>query len=311
MEKEEKKGFHSGLVSIVGRPNVGKSTLLNTLVGEKVSIVSKIPQTTRQQLRGIYNDERGQIVFIDTPGFYKGEDRLDRFMYEASTSSFHDVDCLIYLVDTSRRVGEEEEAIVHQLKSVKIPIILGLNKVDLKGTHLPQYLALWEKAKNKQISEMANFTLIALSGKEAINTEKLLEIIFNYLPEGPALYPPDTVCDIPQKMVIADIIREKLFFMMREELPHALGVAIEDMRPIKNKILNIKALILVERDTQKEIVIGKKGNVLKKVGTLARRELEDLLETKIFLELYVKVKKDWREDLSLLQELGYSAMSPI
>lgn len=311
MEKEKKKIFHSGLVSIVGRPNVGKSTLLNTLVGEKVSIVSKIPQTTRQQLRGIYNDERGQIVFIDTPGFYKGEDRLDRFMYEASTSSFHDVDCLIYLVDTSRRVGEEEEAIVHQLKSVKIPIILGLNKVDLKGTHLPQYLALWEKAKNKQISEMANFTLIALSGKEAINTEKLLEIIFNYLPEGPALYPLDTVCDIPQKMVIADIIREKLFFMMREELPHALGVAIEDMRPIKNKILNIKALILVERDTQKEIVIGKKGNVLKKVGTLARRELEDLLETKIFLELYVKVKKDWREDLSLLQELGYSAMPPI
>ncbi len=305
MVNTQNKDFRCGLVSIVGRPNVGKSTLLNTLVGEKVSIVSKIPQTTRQQLRGIYSNDRGQIVFIDTPGFYRGTDKLDQFMYEASISSFRDVDCLIYLVDTSRKIGEEEEAIVNQLKSVKVPIILGLNKVDLKGGYLPQYIALWEKAKNKTVNEMENFTLIALSGKEALNTEKLLEIIFNYLPEGPALYPLDTVCDLPQRMVIADIIREKLFRMMREELPHALGVVIEDMRPIKNKILNIKALIFVERDTQKEIVIGKNGNVLKKAGTLARRELEDLLETKIFLELYVKAKKNWREDVSLLQEFGY------
>ncbi len=305
-KEEEKKNFHCGLVSIVGRPNVGKSTLLNTILDEKVSIVSKVPQTTRNQVRGIYTDERGQIVFIDTPGFHLGKDRLDQFMYQSSATTFHDVDCLIYLVDTSRRIGEEEEKISQALKSVHIPIILGLNKVDLKADHLPEYISLWEKAKGKAINEIENFTLIALSGKDKINIDKLLDIIFNYLPEGEALYPLDTICDIPQKMVMADIIREKLFNLMREEVPHSLGVAIEDIRPLQKKILNIKALIFVERNSQKEIVIGKKGEVLKRIGTQARQELEQLLETKVFLELYVKVKKDWRNDVSILQELGLS-----
>ena len=304
MPDADKKNFRSGLVSIVGRPNVGKSTLLNTIVGEKISIVSKVPQTTRNQVRGIYTDERGQIVFIDTPGFHKAKDKLGQFMYQSSTSVFHDVDCLIHLADTSRQVGEEEQIIVHCLNSTKVPIVLGLNKVDLKGKYLPEYITLWEKTKGKSLTEMENFTLIALSGKDEINIDKLLEILFNYLPQGEALYPLDTVCDVPQKMVIADIIREKLFGLMKEELPHSLGVAIEDMRPLSNKILNIKALVLVERDSQKEIVIGKKGDVLKRIGTQARQELEGLLETKIFLELYVKVKKDWRNDPSFLEDLG-------
>ncbi|MBI5149847.1 MAG: GTPase Era [Candidatus Omnitrophica bacterium] len=293
-----------GMVAIVGRPNTGKSTLLNRIVGEKVAIVSQVPQTTRNQIRGIYNDERGQIVFIDTPGLHIGRDKLDKFMNQSSVGTFHEADCIVYLVDTSRRVGQEEEYAAGRLAAVKAPVILGLNKIDLKGKHISEYISLWEKAKGKPVPEMEKFTLLPLSGKDGTNAEKLVTIIFDYLPEAPALYPQDIVCDVPQRLVIADIVREKLFELMKEEIPHALSVVIEDMRR-KGKVTHIKALILVERETQKEIVIGKGGQVLKTVGTLARKELEELLETKVFLELYVKVQKQWRNDDSFLQELGY------
>lgn len=294
-----------GVVTIVGRPNTGKSTLLNRILKEKVAIVSTVPQTTRHQIRGIYNDERGQIIFIDTPGLHVGRDQLDKFMNQASGATLHEADCVIYLVDTSRRIGEEENYAVDKLKSVQAPLILALNKVDLKGKYLPDYISLWEKAKGQSVNEMKNFTLLPLSSQEGINVEKLIDILFDYLPEGPALYPTDTVSDVPQKMVIADIIREKLFELMKQEIPHALGVMIEEMQPRRQKVIYIKALILVERESQKEIVIGKQGSVLKNVGTLARAELEDLLEAKVFLELYVKVQKDWRDNAAFLRESGY------
>ncbi len=294
-----------GFVTIIGRPNVGKSTLLNCVLGEKVAIVSEVPQTTRNQIRGIYTDERGQIVFIDTPGLHIGGDKLDKFMNKSSVGTLHDADAILYLVDTSRRTGPEEEYAAGQLASIDIPIVLGLNKIDLKGKYVSDYIALLEKAKGKSVQEMKNVTLLPLSGKAGTNARKLVDILFDSLPEGPALYPEDTVCDVPQKLAIADIIREKLFELMKEEIPHALTVIVEHMQPKAQKTTHIKALILVERETQKEIVIGKGGLILKKVGTLARMELESLLETKVFLELYVKVQKQWRNDDSLLQELGY------
>jgi len=297
--------FRCGMVSIVGRPNVGKSTLLNTILGEKVAIVSKVPQTTRNQVRGVFTDERGQIVFIDTPGAHLGKDRLDRFMNQVSSGMMEDADCIIYLVDTSRRIGEEEKSVAEKLKSVKTPVILGLNKVDLKDNSIPDYIAHWEEIKGQPIAEMQNFAMVALAGRTGINTKELLDVVFGFLPEGPALYPEDTLCDIPQKMAIADVIREKLFQHMKNEIPHALSVVIEEMRPIKGKTTLIKVLILVERETQKEIVIGKNGQMLKRIGSNARQELEQLLETKIFLECFVKVQKNWRDDTALLQELGY------
>jgi GTP-binding protein Era len=304
-EAPRKNRFCCGVVTIVGRPNTGKSTLLNRILKEKVAIVSTVPQTTRHQIRGIYNDDRGQIIFIDTPGLHVGRDRLDKFMNQASGATLHEADCVVYLVDTSRRVGQEENYAADKLKAISAPVILALNKVDLKREYLPDYISLWEKVKGQSVNEMKNFTLLPLSSQEGINVEKLIDILFDYLPEGPALYPADTVSDVPQKMAIADIIREKLFELMKEEIPHALGVVIEEMQQRRQGSVYIKGLIFVERESQKEIVIGKHGAVLKKAGTLARVELEDLLEAKVFLELFVKVQSHWRNDPAFLKESGY------
>jgi len=305
--KAKKIKHKAGMVSIIGRPNVGKSTLLNKIVGEKIAIVSKVPQTTRNQIRGMYNDERGQIVFIDTPGYHPGGDNLDRYMNNASVSTLDDVDCLIYLVDPSRRIGKEEESIAAKIKDAKVPVILGLNKVDIKGILIYLYIEFFEKVMGMPVTEMKNVSLVALSGEKGLNIDKLLDVIFEYLPEGPALYPADVITDQPQKMAIADIIREKFFLTLKEELPHSIGVFIEQMLPSKGKTMHIKALIYVERETQKEIVIGKGGQTLKNVGTLARTDLEYLLEQKVFLETHVKVNKRWRDDISILQELGYDS----
>ena len=292
------------MVSIIGRPNVGKSTLLNTILDEKVSIVSKVPQTTRHQMRGMYNDERGQIIFIDTPGLYLGKDKLDQMLTRAAFSATQEVDCVIHLVDTSEPTGQEERAVVQRLSTVSAPIILGLNKIDLKGKFLPEYISLWEKSKGKPVQEMERFVLLPLSGKSHTNIDKLLDILFDLLPKGHALYPMDVICDIPQKMAISDIIREKFLNVMREEIPHSLAVVVEAVQPKKNKVVYISALVFIERESQKEIVIGKNGDVLKKVGTLARQELEDLLEGKVFLDLHVKVQKRWRDDVSFLGDMG-------
>jgi len=299
------KKFRSGMVSIVGRPNVGKSTLLNNILGEKIAIVSAVPQTTRFPIRGIYNDERGQIVFIDTPGIHVNRDALDKFMNKTASDAIDHVDGIIYLVDTQERVGTDEETIARRLKDIKAPIILGLNKVDLKGMCIPDYIALWERVKGMPVNDMKNFTLLPLSGTKGIHVEKLLDILFDYLPEGPVLYPQDIVSDAPQKMVLADLIREKFFNIMRQEVPHSLAVMIERMESRSGKATYVQALIFIERESQKSIVIGNKGEVLKEVGTLARREMEDLLGTKVFLEMFVKVKPGWRDDALTLGEMGY------
>ncbi|MCK5012988.1 MAG: GTPase Era [Candidatus Omnitrophica bacterium] len=305
MKDNKNKNTRCGIVSIIGRPNVGKSTLLNSIVGEKVAIVSRVPQTTRQQVRGVYNDRRGQIIFVDTPGLHLGRDKLDKLMNQCASGTVEDADCIIYLVDTSRRIGEEEESIVAKVGDVRAPVILGLNKIDLRNRNVAEYIALWERAKGKPVNEMKNFTLVSLSGQKGTNVEKLIDILFDYMPEGPELYPTDIISDMPQRLAMADIIREKLFKVLKDEIPHSLGVIIEEMRVLRKKTMNVKALIFVERDTQKEIVIGKNGALLKKAATLARGELESLLEMRVFLECYVKTKKRWRDDISFLQEFGY------
>lgn len=305
MMNQPKKQLKCGMVSIVGRPNVGKSTLLNKLVGEKVAIVSTVPQTTRSQIRGIYTDERGQVIFIDTPGLHVSQDKLDQFMNRSADLGARDADCVIHLVDTMDRVGPQEEEIVWRLCQLTTPVILGLNKTDMNAKYMDDYIQLWERVKGMPVTEMKNFTMIPLSGKTGFHIDELYDILFDYLPAGPALYPEDTVCDIPKKMAIADIIREKLFFILREEIPHSVGVVVEGLRAVKGNTFRIEAAVWVEKDSQKRIVIGKGGDVLKRVGTLAREELELLLEKKVYLDLFVKVRKGWRDNDSVLFDMGY------
>ena len=299
------KLLRCGFVAVVGRPNTGKSTLVNRIVGEKIAIVSPVPQTTRNVIRGIYNDERGQIVFSDTPGWHIGRDGLDRFMNKSCQNALEGIDCVIHLADTSRSVGEEEFRVVERLKGIKKPVILGLNKIDLKGEFLDQYIALWEQARGKKVDEMKDFVMIPLSGKQGTQVDKLVDVVFSFLPTGPLFYEPDDICDAPRKQVVADIVREKLFLAMREELPHSIAVVVDEMRPVKGKTTRISATIYVERDSQKEIVIGAKGQMIKLVGTQARVELEELMETKVFLDLLVKSRKNWRDDHHMLADLGY------
>lgn len=307
MESEKKK-FKSGMVSIVGRPNVGKSTLLNRLVGEKISIVSKVPQTTRNQIRGIYTDEYGQIVFIDTPGLHMSKDKLDRFMNSSADLGARGADCIIHLVDTMDRVGYDEEKIVRRLSKLSIPVVLGLNKSDMNAKHMNEYILLWERVCGKSIPEIENFVMMPMSAKTGLRIEELYEVIFDFLPEGPMLYPEEIICDVPKKMAVSDIIREKLLRILKDEVPHSIGVAIDSLRPVRGKTFRIEATIFVEKSTQKIIVVGKGGENLKRVGTLAREELECLLESKVYLDLFVKVKKNWRDNDLLLTEMGYDLM---
>lgn len=307
MDKSQKNDFRCGFVSIVGRPNVGKSTLLNCILKEKVAIVSTIPQTTRTQIRGVYSEKRGQIIFIDTPGLHRPKDGLGKWMNRACEETLVDADCIIHLVDTSEPTGEEEDMVVARLNNVKTPVIIGLNKIDLKGKYVPEYIALWEKTKGKPMNAIDSLILLPISSKTGFNVDKLLEIIFEFLPIGEALYPQDALSDMPQGMAIADIVREKLFWAMRDEIPHSLAVIVEEMTKRKKDLLYLRINILVERESQKEIVIGKGGSVLKKVGTLARAELEKLMDARVFLDLNVKVEPNWRNNEILLQDMGYSS----
>lgn len=294
------------MVAIVGRPNVGKSTLLNCLLGEKVSIVSHVPQTTRHQIRGIYTDERGQIVFIDTPGIHKGSDKLDKYMDRASLGSIDSMDAIIHMVDVSEKTGMEERHVVSRLNKCPKPIIVALNKIDItKGKFVPEYIKLWEEVRGVPMTEMKDLVLFPLCALKGTNVKKLLGLLFEQMPQGPFLYPQDAITDFPKRMAMADLIREKLFLLMREEIPHSIAVIIEGVQPKKGKVLHIRAAILVERESQKEIVIGKGGAVLKQVGSQARRDLEELVGQKVFLELFVKTSSHWREDYSTLEEMGY------
>ncbi len=294
------------MVAIVGRPNVGKSTLLNAILGEKVSIVSDVPQTTRHQIRGIYTDERGQIIFIDTPGMHAGKDKLDKYMNHASLGSIDSVDAVIHMVDASEKTGPEEQHVISRLNKCGKPMVVGLNKIDItKGKFVPEYIKLWEDTRGVPMTEMTDIVLFPLSALKGTNVKKLVDLLFEQMPQGPLLYPQDAITDLPKRMAMADLIREKLFHLMREEIPHSIAVIVEGVQPKRGKVLHIRALILVERESQKEIVIGKGGAILKQVGSQARKDLEELVDSKVFLELFVKTNSNWRQDYGTLEEMGY------
>jgi GTP-binding protein Era len=291
--------FRSGFAAIIGRPNVGKSTLLNQLVGQKVAIMSDKPQTTRNKIQGVYTTEKEQIVFLDTPGIHKPKSRLGDYMNQAALSALNEVDVVLVMVDVTMEPGAGDRFIIEQLKKVDTPVFLVLNKID--QVHPEALLPII--ATYKDMHDFAE--IIPVSAKLGSNVQTLLDEIVKRLPEGPQYYPADQVTDYPEQFICAELIREKILMLTREEVPHSVAVYVEDMRREDNGVVRLSAVVVVERDSQKRIVIGKNGSMLKEVGTLARQDIERLLGSKIFLELWVKVKKDWRNQEAALKEFGF------
>ncbi|KIL41710.1 GTPase Era [Gordoniibacillus kamchatkensis] len=296
---ETKAKFRSGFVAIIGRPNVGKSTLMNQMIGQKVAIMSDKPQTTRNKIHGVYTTDEAQIVFLDTPGIHKPESKLGDYMMKAAHSTLGEVEAILFLIDVAAGLGGGDRYIISQLKEIDTPVILVMNKIDQVQPEallpiITQYKDLYDFAE-----------IVPISALQGNNVATLLEQIVKYLPEGPQYYPADQVTDHPEQFVCAELIREKILHLTREEVPHSIAVQIEDMRVQDNGVVYVGAVIFVERDSQKGIIIGKKGALLKQVGQEARRDIETLLGSKTFLELWVKVKKDWRNREQVLRDLGY------
>lgn len=290
----------SGFVSLIGRPNAGKSTLLNHILGEKIAIVSDKPQTTRNRILGIYNDKDSQVIFVDTPGVHKPRHRLGEYMAEATNAGLFEGDIVYYVVDATKAFGGGEAYIIERFKRLKMPVYLLLNKIDLLAKEeLLALIAQWQ--------ERYNFTeIFPISALQGDNVDRLLEVTLKALPEGIAYYPSDIITDQPERQVVAELIREKVFMLTEEEIPHSTAVTIELMeRREKDDKLIIHGLIYVERDSQKGMVIGKGGKLLKKIGILARKDIEHLLGEEVYLKLWVKVKRDWQDKGHILLELGF------
>jgi GTPase len=290
----------SGFVALIGRPNVGKSTLMNHVVGKKVAIMSDKPQTTRNRIRGIFTDERGQIVFLDTPGIHKPKSKLGEHLVQTAQATLEEVDLILLLVNAEEGMGPGDRFIIEHLKQVKTPVFLVVNKID--RVHPDALLPLIDSYRR-----LFSFReVVPISALQGNNTGTLVDLIFRELPEGPAYYPADQVTDSPEHFVIGELIREKVLFLTREEIPHSVAVVVEEMIPREDgETVYIRATIYAERPSQKGILIGKRGAMLKEVGRLAREEIERLLGNKVFLDLWVKVKKDWRNEEAYLRRFGY------
>ena len=291
--------YKSGFVSLIGRPNVGKSTLMNSLIGQKIAITSNKPQTTRNRIQTVYTDDRGQIVFLDTPGIHKAKNKLGNYMVNAAQRTISEVDVILWLVEPTTYIGAGERHIIEQLKKTKTPVFLVINKIDT--VKKDEILAFIEAYRH----ELDFAEVVPVSALKKKNTETLIECILKYLPYGMPFYDEDTVTDQPQRQIAAELIREKVLRSIDEEIPHGVAVAIDGMKWNKN-VCHIDATIVCERDSHKGIIIGKQGSMLKKIGTLARREIEDMLECQVNLQLWVKVKKDWRDSDFLLKNFGYN-----
>ncbi|SEM29642.1 GTP-binding protein Era [Mesobacillus persicus] len=294
------KDYKSGFISIIGRPNVGKSTFLNRVVGQKIAIMSDKPQTTRNKVQGVLTLNNAQMVFIDTPGIHKPKHRLGDFMMKVAQNTLKEVDLVLFMVNAEEGFGRGEEFIVEKLENTRTPVFLIINKIDL--VHPDQLLKIIDGYKEKfDFKE-----IIPISALEGNNIETLLGQIKAYLPEGPQYYPADQVTDHPERFIVSELIREKALHLTREEIPHSLAVMIEKMErnPEKNNV-HVMATIIVERDSQKGIIIGKQGSMLKEIGKRARLDIENLLGSKVFLELWVKVQKDWRNRASHLRDYGF------
>ncbi|MGD6832209.1 GTPase Era [Sutcliffiella halmapala] len=294
--------YKSGFVSIIGRPNVGKSTFLNRVIGQKIAIMSDKPQTTRNKIQGVFTQDDAQIVFIDTPGIHKPKHKLGDFMMKVAQNTLKEVDLILFMINAKEGLGRGDEFIIEKLKETSTPVYLVINKID--EVHPDELLPLMETYKS-----LFNFKeIIPISALQGNNVETLLEQIKQFLPEGPQYYPADQVTDHPERFIVSELIREKVLHLTREEVPHSIAVAIDSMKKReRGDIVDIQATIVVERDSQKGIVIGKQGKVLKEVGQKARMDIEALLGSKVFLELWVKVQKDWRNKQSQLRDFGFNA----
>ena len=293
--------FKSGFVTLVGRPNVGKSTLMNQMIGHKIAITSNKPQTTRTRIQTVYHAERGQIVFLDTSGIHKAKNKLGEYMVGVAEKTFSEVDLVLWLVEATTFIGRGERYIAEELKQSKAPVILVMNKIDtIKKDELLECIAAY-----KDMMEFAE--IIPVSAWTGENVDELITTMFSYLEEGPAFYDEDTITDQPVRQIVAELIREKALRLLSDEIPHGIAVAIDQMknRPGKRNLIDIDATIICERSSHKGIIIGKQGSMLKRIGTDARREIEEFLQAKVNLKLWVKVKKDWRDSDFLLKNFGY------
>ena len=294
------RSFKSGFASLIGRPNVGKSTLMNQIIGQKIAITSDKPQTTRNRIQTIYTCEKGQIVFLDTPGIHKAKNKLGTYMVNVAERTLNEVDVVLWLVEPTTYIGAGEQHIAEELKKVKTPVILIINKIDtVKKEEILLFIDTYRK-----LMDFAE--IIPISALKGDNTEVVISCIFKYLPYGSLLYDEDTITDQPMRQIAAELIREKTLWLLEDEIPHGIAVSIEKMKERKKgDIMDIEATIICEKDSHKGIVIGKQGAMLKKIGTQARRELEKMLEMKVNLQLWVKVKKEWRDSDFLLKNFGY------
>ena len=298
MNTQEKK---SGFVTLIGRPNVGKSTLMNHLIGQKIAITSDKPQTTRNRIQTVYTDERGQIVFLDTPGIHKAKNKLGEYMVNIAEHTLKEVDVILWLVEPSTFIGAGERHIAEQLNKVSTPVILVINKID---TVKQQEDILTYIQAYKDICPFAE--IVPVSALKKKGTDLLLDLMFQYLPYGPEFYDEDTVTDQPMRQIAAELIREKALRLLDDEIPHGIAVTIEKMQERHNGIMDIEATIICERDSHKGIIIGKGGSMLKRIGSAARREIEKMMEIQVNLQLWVKVRKEWRDSDILMKNYGYN-----
>ena len=296
------KNVKSGFVTLIGRPNVGKSTLMNRMIGQKIAITSNKPQTTRNRIQTVHTDERGQIVFVDTPGIHKAKNKLGEYMVGAAEKTIGEVDVVCWLVEPTTYIGAGEQHIIERLKKVKAPIILVINKVDtIKKEEILPVIDCYRKELDFQ-------EIIPVSARSGANVDELIDTIYKYLPYGPMFYDEDTITDQPMRQIVAELIREKALHALNEEIPHGIAVVIDSMKERKSQkgiITDIQATIICERDSHKGIIMGKGGEMLKKIGANARYEIEKQLDTKVNLQLWVKVKKEWRDSDVLIKNFGY------
>lgn len=293
--------FKSGFVTIIGRPNVGKSTLMNALIGQKISIMSNKPQTTRNRIQTIITNEQGQIIFIDTPGIHQAKHKLGRYMNETAESTLNEVDLILWLIEPDKKIGKGDAYIIEQLKKINTPVILVINKIDT--IEKPEILEVMNAYKDAY----GFAEIMPVSAIKAENTNTLMETIFKYMEVGPQYFPEDMITDQPERQLVAELIREKALRLLQQEIPHGIAVVIDQMKERDDQdIVDIDATIICEKDSHKGIIIGKQGDMLKKIGTLARHDIEGLLAIKVNLQIWVKIKKDWRDSDFLLKNFGYT-----
>ncbi len=293
-----REDYRSGFVTLIGRPNVGKSTLMNYLVGQKIAITSKKPQTTRNRIQTVLTTEEGQIIFVDTPGIHKAKNKLGEYMVNVARQTLNEVDVILWLVEPTTFIGAGEQHIIERLKKVNTPVILVINKIDsVKKEEILKAIAAYK-------DQMEFAEIVPVSARSGENTGELLKTVMKYLPYGPQYYDEDTVTDQPERQIVAELIREKALHCLEDEIPHGIAVTIESMKR-KGKVTHIEATIICERDSHKGIIIGKQGNMLKKIGSTARYEIEKMLDCQVNLKLWVKVKKDWRDSEYLMKNFGY------